>query len=51
MGDNKAYELGIQVIGIRLHRDENHKVPQPLIDHGAKIMNWDLDELSKKTKG
>lgn len=43
---NKAYELGKKVIGVRIYKDENHKIPQPLIDHGAKIIDWNLGDIS-----
>ena len=42
---NKAYELGKPVIGVRIHRDESHRVPQPLVDHRARIVNWDIEKL------
>lgn len=42
----KAYELGKRVIGVRIYRDKNHKIPTPLKEHGAKIVNWDLDAIS-----
>jgi len=47
---NKAYELGKKVIGVRIYRDKNHRVPQPLIDNGAKILNWDLEAISRELK-
>jgi len=45
---NKAYELGKKVIGVRIYRNETHKVPQSMIENNAKIINWDLDKLSKE---
>jgi hypothetical protein len=42
---NKAYELGKPVFAVRLHSDKNHKIPQPLIDHRAKIIPWKLDSI------
>lgn len=47
---NKAYELGKKVIGVRIYRDKSHKVPQPMADNNAKIMNWDLDAISRELK-
>lgn len=43
---NKAYELGKKVIAVRIYRDNNHRVPKPLEDNRAKIMNWDLKAIS-----
>lgn len=48
---NKAYELGKKVIGVRIYRDENHKIPQPLIDHNAKITDWNLEDISREIEG
>ena len=42
---NKAYELGKPVIGVRIYRDENHLVPQPMKDHGAKVVTWDTARI------
>ncbi len=43
---NKAYELGKRVIGVRIYKDTNHKIPQPLLDNNAKIINWDLKAIA-----
>ena len=45
---NEAYNQGKKVIGVRIHKEENHRIPQPLIDNGAKIINWDLENISKE---
>lgn len=45
---NKAYELGKKVIGIRIYRDKNHRIPQPLKDNNAKTMYWNLSDLAKE---
>lgn len=37
---NKAYELGKPVVGVRIYKDENHRIPQPLIDNRAPIVEW-----------
>lgn len=42
---NKAYELGKPVLGVRIYRDENHRIPKPLIEHNAEVKNWDIDEV------
>lgn len=48
---NKAYELGKKVIGIRIYKNENHKVPQSLVDHNAKIIDWNLEDISREIEG
>lgn len=41
----KAHELGKPVIGMRIHGDKNHKIPQPMLDHGDKVLPWKLSAL------
>jgi hypothetical protein len=41
----KAHELGKPVIGMRIYKDRNHKVPDPMLEHGDKVVDWSLDEL------
>lgn len=41
----KAHELGKPVIGMRIYSDKNHKIPQPMLDHGDKVLPWKLDAL------
>lgn len=38
----KAHELGKPVIGMRIHGNENHRIPQPMIEHGDKVLPWKL---------
>jgi len=45
---NKAYELGKKVIGVRIYRNENHRVPKPLLDNNARIMDWNLEDISRE---
>lgn len=44
----KAYELGKPVIGVRIYRDENHRIPEPMAKNNATIINWDLDQLNNQ---
>lgn len=44
----QAYKMGKKVIGVRIYRDKNYKIPQPLIDHHAKIINWDLKDIQRE---
>lgn len=45
---NRAYELGKKVIGVRIYRDKNHKIPKPLKDNNAKIMYWNLSGIANE---
>ena len=45
---NKAYELGKKVIGVRIYRDKNHKIPRPLVENNAKITYWNLEDISSE---
>jgi len=40
-----AHKLGKPVIGMRIYGDKNHKIPQPMLDHGDKVVEWKLDKL------
>ena len=42
---NKAYALNKPVIGMRIYKNENHRIPTPLIEHGSPIVPWELDAL------
>jgi len=44
----KAYELNKPVIGMRIYKDRNHKVPEPLIEHGSPIVEWELAALQEE---
>jgi len=41
-----AYQMGKPVVGVRIYGDKNHRVPQPLKENGARIINWSMDEIS-----
>jgi len=45
---NKAHEMGKKVIGIRIYRDKNHKIPEPLVRNNDKITYWNIDDISKE---
>lgn len=47
---NKAHELGKKVIGVRIYRNENHKVPEPLVRNGDKITYWNIDQISREVE-
>ena len=47
---NKAYELRKKVVGIRIYKNKNHQVPEPLLKNRAKIIDWNLEDLSSELK-
>jgi len=47
---NKAHELGKKVIGVRIYRDKNHKIPEPLVRNNAKITYWNLADIASELK-
>lgn len=44
---NEAYRQGKKVIGVRIYRNENHPIPAPLVEHNARVVNWDLARISR----
>lgn len=42
---NKAYELEKPVIGVRISRDRNDPIPEPLVRNRAKIIYWNLEDI------
>lgn len=45
---NKAYELGKKVIGVRISKDRNDPLPEPMREHKAKIIYWSLEDIQKE---
>ena len=43
----EAYRQGKKVIGVRKHRDQDHPIPKPLLEHNAPIIDWNLAKISK----
>ena len=41
----KAKELGKPVIGMRIHSDMNHKIPEPLVRDKDQVTNWNQEEI------
>lgn len=48
---NKAYELGKKVMGVRIYRGKNHRIPKPLRDNNARIMYWNLADINAELEG
>lgn len=43
----ESYRQGKKVIGVRISRDRNDPIPEPLISHRAPIVDWNLDEIAR----
>jgi len=43
----ESYRQGHQVIGVRIYRDRNDPVPEPILRHGSPVIYWDRDELNR----
>lgn len=44
----KAHELGHKVIGVIIYRDENHRIPEPLVKNKSTIITWTLGDLMEQ---
>ena len=44
----RAKELGKPIVGMRIHSDENNKIPEPLERDGDKVVEWKLEKLQKE---
>lgn len=43
----ESIRQGKKVIGVRIYKNENHRVPAALKEHNCPIINWKLAEISK----
>jgi len=43
----ESYRQGHQVIGVRIYRDRNDPVPEPILRHGSPVIYWSREELSQ----
>lgn len=41
----KAHELGKPVIGMRLHSDQNHKIPPAMVEYKDRVVPWNLETI------
>jgi len=44
----KAHELGKPVIGMRIYSDKNHKIPKAMIEHGDRVVPWNLEVIQSE---
>ncbi len=44
---NEAYSQGKKVIAVRIHRDEHNPLPEALVHHKTRVINWNNAEISE----
>ncbi|MCF7844776.1 MAG: TIR domain-containing protein [Kiritimatiellales bacterium] len=42
---NTSYALGKRVLGIRIFRDKNHTIPQPIKNNNSKVLYWNINDI------
>ncbi len=42
-----AYDLGKDVIGVRIYRDKWHTVPSPITENRSPVLNWNIADIVK----
>lgn len=43
----EAYRQNKKVIAVRIYKDRNYPLPEPLIRHNTRVINWDNSEISR----
>jgi hypothetical protein len=46
----ESYRQGKKVIGVKIYRDRNDPIPEPLKRHNAPVVNWSRDEINEYLK-
>lgn len=44
----EAHRQGKKVIGVRLHKDENHKVPKAMKENGDRVVTWNAKQIAQE---
>ena len=44
----EAHRQNKMIIGVRMYRDKDHRIPQALLDTNAQITEWNLAKISKQ---
>jgi len=44
----EAHRQNKKVIGVRIHRNENHEVPPGMKAHNDPVMKWNTKELAER---
>jgi hypothetical protein len=44
---DEAYSQDKKVVAVRIYRDENNPLPESLVRHKTRVINWDNSEISK----
>jgi len=42
----EAHRQNKKVIGVRIHRDQNHPIPAAIQEHGDQVTTWDTKKLA-----
>ena len=45
---NESLRQGKKVIGVRMHKYENHRVPRQMIENDCPIIDWNLARISRQ---
>jgi len=43
-----AHKHGVPVIPVRVHRDKNHRLSEPIVQYGYEVSNWDTEEIQNR---
>ena len=46
-----GHDLGKCLIGVRLHSNRTDTVPRPLLDHGAEVIDWVIQDVMDAIDG
>lgn len=44
----EAHRQGKKVIGVRLYKDKNHRVPEALKKYGDKVVTWNAKQIAQE---
>jgi hypothetical protein len=47
----ESYRQGKKVVGVRIYRDQNHRIPKPLLDNQTPILDWNLKRIAEELYG
>lgn len=44
----ESYRQGKAVIGVRIYKDKNHRIPDAMVRNKAPIVNWVLEDIQRE---
>lgn len=44
----EAHRQGKKVIGVRLHKGQNHTVPKAMKEHGDRVVTWNAKQIAQE---